>query len=296
MKKTLLFLMIFASVITYQAMGQCGKISLIGEFNGWAGDHWMDRNPENPALFTTILSLDSSDNDYGLKNIVEMKFRQNADWTVNWGAETFPTGTGTQGGPNIPVVLDDTLSTKTTDYYVTFNCETGEYSFTNVCGSISIIGELNDWASDVWMTRDMMNLNMWSAIISLDTSSNQYGALDTIEMKFRESANWTVNWGGSTFPSGTGTQDGPNIKVPIDTSNAGGLTTDYLVTFNCSTGEYNFQPTNGPISLIGEFNGWAGDLFMTRMASNPNMWTAVLPLDTSSDGYGNVDIIEVKFL
>lgn len=295
MKKTLLFLMIFASLISYEAIGQCGRVSLIGEFNGWAGDHWMDRNPENPALFSTILSLDTSDNDYGLKNIVEMKFRQNADWTVNWGAETFPSGTGTQGGPNIPVILDDTLTTKTTDYYVTFNCETGEYNFTSVCGNISIIGELTDWASDVWMTRDMLNMNMWSTIISLDTSSNMYGAIDTIELKFRESANWTINWGSNTFPSGTGTQDGPNIKVPIDTSSTGGLTTDYLVTFNCTTGEYNFQPTKGPISLIGEFNGWAGDLFMTRMANDPNLWTAVLPLDTSKDAYGDVSIIEVKF-
>jgi hypothetical protein len=295
MKKTLLFLMIFASMISIEVMGQCGRVSLIGEFNGWNGDHFMDRNPENPALFSTVLSLDTSSNLDGPKSIINMKFREDGGWTVNWGNNTFPSGTGTQDGPNIPVPLDDTTSNKTTDYFVTFNCETGEYNFQSVCGKIGMIGEFTDWASDLFMTRDAADPNMWKVIISLDTASNQYGALDTIEMKFRESANWTVNWGNNTFPSGTGTQDGPNIKVPIDTSAAGGITTDYVVTFNCATGDYNFMATNGPVSLIGEFTGWAGDLFMTRMASDPNMWTAVLPLDTSSDAYGATDTIEIKF-
>jgi hypothetical protein len=298
MKKNLLFLMLFASVISYQSMGQsCGRVSLIGEFNKWAGDLYMDRNPENPALFTAIITLDTSSNVPGpgaTKDTSFMKFRENGAWDVNWGSNTFPNGIGTPSGPNIPVPID-TNGTTTTSYYVTFNCSTGAYTFTSVCGTISLIGEFNNWAGDLNMKRDAVNLDLWTTIISLDTSSNQYGAIDTIELKFRESGNWAVSWGNTTFPSGIGTLGGPNIKVPIDTTAAGGKTTDYLVTFNCSTGEYNFEATHGPVSLIGEFNNWAGDLFMNRLASNPDMWEVVIALDTSSNGYGPTDTIELKF-
>ncbi|MCI1189407.1 T9SS type A sorting domain-containing protein [Hymenobacter sp. DH14] len=53
----------------------------------------------------------------------EAKFRANNDWTVSWGANTFPTGTGsTQNGPNIPVTAGR--------YLIKFNDQTGVYSFT----------------------------------------------------------------------------------------------------------------------------------------------------------------------
>ena len=190
------------------AMSQCGQVSLIGEFNNWAGDLNMDRNPENPALFTAFISLDTTSNFEGAVGIIWMKFRENGEWTVNWGSNTFPSGTGTPGGPNIPVPID-TVSDATTDYFVTFNCETGEYNFESVCGSIGLIGEFTDWASDLSITRDPNDFSMWTAILSLDTSSNQYGALDTIEIKFRESARWATNWGANSFPSGVGTQMDP---------------------------------------------------------------------------------------
>jgi hypothetical protein len=295
MKKTLLFLMIFASFLSIEVMGQCGRVSLIGEFNGWNGDHWMDRNPENPALFTTVISLDTNSNQNGPDEFIAMKFREDGAWTVNWGSDTFPTGTGTQNGPDIPVPLTDTTTAAFTDYFVTFNCETGEYSFTLTCGKVALIGEFNGWSADFWMNRDAANPDIWSVVLPLDTNMDVSGALDTLEIKFRENANWAVNWGSTTFPSGTGVQNGPNIKVPVDTTHAAGSTTDYLVTFNCATGEYNFQYVNGAISMIGEFNGWNGDLWMTRMTSNPNLWTVVLELDTSSDGYAPTDTIGMKF-
>jgi hypothetical protein len=301
MKKTLLFLIVFASVISYEAIGQtCGRIGLIGEFNDWNGDLFLDRNPENPALFSTIITLDTSSNAAGpgTKDTVFMKFRENAGWDVNWGAYSFPTGIGTQNGSNIPVLID-TVNAATTSYYVTFNCETGAYSFTSVCGKISMIGEMTDWGSDLWMTRDAVNMDLWTMILGLDTASNTGGstALDTIEMKFRESGGWATNWGGPTFPSGTGVQNGPNIKVPIDTVGGAGKSTFYKVTFNCSTGEYNFESTQGPVSLIGEFNDWNADLFMNRLASNPDMWEVAISLDTSSNaaGINAIDTIELKF-
>jgi starch-binding outer membrane protein SusE/F len=51
-------------------------------------------------------------------------------------------------------------------------------------------------------------------------------------IKFRADHAWTVNWGSASFPSGTGTQNGANILCIAGT---------YDVTFNSTTGEYNFS-------------------------------------------------------
>lgn len=51
------------------------------------------------------------------------KFRQDNAWAINWGSNAFPAGTGTQNGPNIPVIAGT--------YNVTFNRTTGAYNFAN---------------------------------------------------------------------------------------------------------------------------------------------------------------------
>jgi hypothetical protein len=275
MKKTLLFLIIMTSFISVEVMGQCGRVSLIGEFNGWAGDHFMTRNPEQPELFTAFLSVDATD-DGDLNGTVEMKFRENADWAVNWGAADFPAGTGTLNGPNVPVPFGS--------YMITFNCSTGAYNFVATCGEIGMIGEFNGWAGDQWMTRSTVSPDEWTGIVNFTTASDGDGDGD-VEMKFRENADWVLNWGAADFPSGIGTLNGANIPVPIGS---------YLVTFNCATGAYNFAATCGEISMIGEFNGWAGDAWMVRNMASPNDWTIVLSLNAGSDSDADGDV-EMKF-
>lgn len=276
MKKSLLFLLFFALFVSYQTMGQtCGRISLIGEFNGWADDYWMTRNPEAPDQFTTIITLTTAD-DPNADGVVEMKFRANADWATNWGAADFPTGTATQNGPNIPVPLGS--------YKVDFNCATGVYTFTATCGEISMIGEFNTWSGDEYMTRDPNSPDNWTGVV-IFTAASDPNSDGIVEMKFRQNADWTVNWGAADFPSGIGTQNGPNIPVPIGT---------YVVTFNCATGAYSFTTTCGNISIIGEFNGWTDDTWMIRGTVDPNSWTVLLTLTTAMDA--NADgIIELKF-
>ncbi len=279
MKKALLFTILFASFISFEAMSQCGRVSLIGEFNGWAGDVFMTRNPETPASFTAFITLtEADDTSEPPDGIIELKFRENADWTVNWGAADFPSGIGVLNGANIPVPLGN--------YYVTFDCETGAYNFITTCGTISAIGEFNGWAADYPMYRDALNVDQWTTTISFkeadDTSDPPDGI---IEMKFRQNADWGVNWGAADFPSGIGVQDGANIPVPLG---------NYKITFNCSTGEYNFTSTCGDISIIGEFNGWAGDVAMMRMDDNPDQWHVLLTLLPSQDGNAD-NIIELKF-
>ncbi len=267
--------MILASFITTEVMGQCGRVGLIGEFNGWAADYWMVRNPEQPELFTVILSVGAGD-DGNADGIIEMKFRANSDWATNWGGADFPSGTATPDGPNIPVPYGN--------YLVSFNCSTGSYSFQATCGEIGMIGEFNGWAADEWMTRSAMDPNVWSAIV-IFTAGSDGNSDGIVELKFRQNSDWGVNWGGADFPSGTATQDGPNVPVPVGS---------YKVEFNCSTGAYNFTSTCGNIGLIGEFNGWAEDYWMTRNMASPNEWSVILTLDASADG--NADgIVEMKF-
>ncbi|WP_162126496.1 T9SS type A sorting domain-containing protein [Flavobacterium phycosphaerae] len=59
-------------------------------------------------------------------------------------------------------------------------------------------------------------------------------------IKFRADHAWTVNWGSSAFPSGTGVQNGDNIQCIAGT---------YDVTFNSTTGEYNFSG-GAPIPVV----------------------------------------------
>lgn len=112
----------------------CGNISLIGEFNEWNGDLPMRRNAINDSLWTAVLKITILDDlSSPTDSIIEVKFREDADWAVSWGTTSFPSGYGTnQNGLNIPVPLDD--AGDTTIYFVTFNCKTGYYFFENLTG------------------------------------------------------------------------------------------------------------------------------------------------------------------
>ena len=109
------------------------QIGLVGEFNGWGAepDHLMSPVLGFPNLWSTIITFDASDNLYDEPGdnqiIIETKFRRNGLWFANWGDISFPFGFGYQDGPNILVTLGENESPVT--YYVTFDSNTGEYSF-----------------------------------------------------------------------------------------------------------------------------------------------------------------------
>jgi len=114
----------------------CNAIGLMGKFNGGTDDLPMTRTLYNPYLWMLSVKFTIEDDlTEPADSIVEVKFRDNASWTVNWGSTDFPTGNGYQDGPYIPVPLCDYQDT--TYYCIQFNCLTGEYSFeelTGLCG------------------------------------------------------------------------------------------------------------------------------------------------------------------
>lgn len=268
-------MVLMGSLVSFNAMSQCGQVSLIGEMTEWADDIMMDRDLNNPDLFTVIITVDTT-MDGDASGFVDMKFRANQDWGTNWGSDEFPTGTAVPDGANIPVPYGT--------YTVSFNCATGEYVYFATCGDISLIGEMTSWTDDIMMMRVPGNPDLFVQIITVDTTMDSDGS-GFVDMKFRANHDWGTNWGDTTFPTGVGLPGGPNIPVPYGT---------WAVSFNCATGEYEYTSTCNDIGLIGEFNGWADDYWMSRNHTNPDEWSVILTLTADMDDDGD-GIIQLKF-
>lgn len=247
MKKLLLFLFIilFSGIYGFSQITTVGLIGS-GTPNGWDSDIDMTRSTTDTAIWTLDVALVKG----------EVKFRANNDWAINWGAVDFPKGTGTQGGPNIPVFAGQ--------YHIIFNSVTGEYDL-QVESPIGLIGSASagNWDYDT---------NMYK-----DTSAHGYFLVTNLkvgEVKFRKNDGWDRNWGSNTFPTGIAVQNGPNIPI----AKAG----KYVITFDTLSGAYNFveKVDFEFIGLIGDATpgGWDTDTDLTKDGNNPDIWKADIQL------------------
>jgi 1,4-alpha-glucan branching enzyme len=90
-------------------------------------------------------------------------------------------------------------------------------------------------------------------------------------IKFRANDSWDVNWGGTSFPSGSGSRNGADIQVPV--------TSYYTITFNDVTGAYNFESLNPPVystvGIIGDATptGWGTSTAMQQSSTDAHSWT-----------------------
>lgn len=191
----------------------------------------------------TDVVMSTTDNvNYTLSNFTFSngfaKFRLNANWSTNWGANAFPSGTGTNGGSNIPVIAGI--------YNVSFNRTTGAYSFTPaVTGfdAISISGTAGPGlnADTAMLTVDGVNYTLNDCALTAGT------------LIFRKNNSSAVTWGSASFPSGTATQGGAAMVVTPGT---------YDIKFNKTTGVYSFEFAK--IGMIGSATagGWSTDTLM----------------------------------
>ncbi|HNP32388.1 MAG TPA: T9SS type A sorting domain-containing protein [Flavobacterium sp.] len=142
-------------------------------------------------------------------------FRENDTTTNVWGSTSFPSGTAVLGGPSIQVTGGE--------WFVTFNRNTGAYSFTypsvGILGSATSVG----WGEDI----DMVTTNGFNYTLANLTLTDGV-------FKFRKDNSWDINWGATTFPQGTGTQNGPDIPAVAGT---------YNVDFERTSGNYAFTNT-----------------------------------------------------
>lgn len=277
MKKTYFLSFLLALAFGLNAFSQPGQLGLVGTINGWAApDHKLTRDLSDPFRFTTIITIDAADTNAG--GIVEVKFRVNEDWAVNYGGAAFPAGTGTVNGVNIDSIDPGTYFV---EVIISADEATADYTFTETCGSIGLVGTLTGWGGnpDIALTRSAVNPNDWSGVANLDSTGT-----GPIQVKFRENSDWATNWGGPTFPAGVGVQDGPNL----DSIEPG----TYQIAFNCESGAYEFTSTCGEIGIVGTLTGWGGspDIALSRSASDPNVWSGVANLDSTGTG-----AIQIKF-
>lgn len=201
------------SAVLLSASTQAQVIGMIGDFTSWSSD----------VVMTTSDNVNWTVTNQTFLITGGVKFRQDADWAVNWGSLGFPTGTGLQGGDNIPVPAGT--------YDVTFNSSTGDYTFTAVATGFEEIGFFGGFntfgANEPMVTAD----------------GTQYAKLDfhftAPDVKFRNTTTAAV-YGGTAFPNGTAVLNGGNIPLTAGFYNVG---------FDKSTLGYAFQQV--PVGIIG---------------------------------------------
>jgi hypothetical protein len=168
-----------------------------------------------------------------------MRFRQDDMWCNNWGGDSFPDGIAYLYGPNIPIINGS-------NYDITFNLQTGEYSFVCVDNCHPYLGIIGSAVPPDYGYGPDVNMSTNDGILYHLLNQTYING----EAKFRQDDDWVFNWGGATFPSGTAILDGPPIPVV-----SGG----YDLTFNLQTGEYNF--TFPGVGILGtSLIGWDDDI------------------------------------
>lgn len=251
MKLRLLFSLLFGALLS---TGFSQSIGVIGNATptGWNSDTDMVQDVDSAHLWTLEIALLDS----------MIKFRQDDSWDINWGNDDYPVGYGEQGGPDIPVPVAG-------NYKISFNSQNGLY-YLELPSEIGILGSASPlgWNQDVNLLQDEADTNLYSVTLRLGAGA----------VKFRANDDWAVNWGSMDFPTGTGTLNGADIPVAA----AG----KYIITFNKSTGAYNFEEIAEftTIGIIGDATpgGWDADTDLTRDAGNPDLWRTTLVLNNGS--------------
>lgn len=229
----------FEEILAFGSIGIIGS----GTPGGWATETALTKDSGNPDLWKTNITLIDG----------EAKFRANDAWTISWGDTLFPSGIGILGGPNIPVAAGE--------YLVTFNTATFEYNFLPIViyQTVGIIGNATPggWNDDTDMEQDANDPSLWKVRLILTDG----------EAKFRADNDWPVNWGAGDFPTGIATFDGANIPIPAG---------EYKITFNSTTGVYNFELLiiYSTVGIIGTAtpDGWNSDVDMTKDLLDESFW------------------------
>lgn len=252
----------FQELIDFKSIGIIGSATA----GGWDNETALTRDGGNADVWKGTVNIKEG----------EFKFRADSAWTISWGGGTFPSDTASLTGGNIAVTAD-----QAGDYLVTFNTKSLIYNFLKIedFESIGIIGDATPggWDNETKMIQDANDKSIWRLRVDLVAG----------EAKFRANNDWVFNWGSADFPSGTGVQDGANIPV---------VAGDYKITFNSTTGEYNFEAVveYDKISLVGNagpFGDWPGDddsrdTYLNKNPNDANHWTlaSVTLKDTPVDG------------
>jgi|APTNR8051073442_1049403.scaffolds.fasta_scaffold00003_178 hypothetical protein len=144
------------------------------------------------------------------------------------------------------------------------------------CGDFCTIGIIGSatpggWSTDVdFRLSDptKVDKHSWTVTVYLTTGG---------EVKFRSADDWPDNWGGNSFPTGTGVYGGGNIALGAAASGY------YKVDFNDVTLAYTFTAVTGSYPTVGIIGsatpgGWDNDTDLTQDGSDPHVWTGTFTL------------------
>ncbi|MPT33237.1 MAG: SusF/SusE family outer membrane protein, partial [Chryseobacterium sp.] len=148
-------------------------------------------------------------------------------WDLQYGLGT-ASGTGgsldTSGGSgNISIASDGyyKLEISTTNLSYTLTKLSDPATTYN---NVSIIGNGNDWNTDIQLTKSSFDPHVWTKTLNISSG----------EIKFRANNAWDVSWGSDSEFFGTATIGGANIPVTDEWN--------YNVYFNDFTGAYSIIP------------------------------------------------------
>ncbi len=251
--------------LPYPEHTQASTWSVIGALSNyeinWDGDLPMTTNGQTFVAQNIKIKKDD-----------QFKFRKDAGWDTNFGApgdvEPFVVNLGSEsaaaaGGKNLAVPADGIYDLILDPEGQTFTVV--ETLGGGVSGKVGgdepepepayqgwgIIGDFNGWGGDVAMTEADGVWTGYFTNITKDDGSNG-------GFKLRKDADWAESAGGVFSALGVAfdavTKDGPNIEVPAGF---------YQVVYD--TNNQKITVSEGDVwSLIGEFNGWNGDVDMVQ--------------------------------
>jgi hypothetical protein len=206
--------------------------------------------------------------DVDIAAATAFKFRLDADWGMNWGGELAALSAG---GGDIPIeagkyriYLNLGQASKVTgaasaeDYGKSIEPDQPVEPATPPSG-YGLVGDMNSWGDN--------GEGGWSDIMMSEASGVYTGYLtmsaDAQKFKIRKDGDWTESWGiaeGGSLTLGTAfdaVSGGSDIIVPL----AG----FYKVVFDSNNSKITVFGGDDAVvwSVIGGFNGWAGDVDMT---------------------------------
>ena len=232
--KLLLFIVLIFNAFTINA--QVNSVAIVGDAaGGWPDPGTIDvhqmTSTDNENWSITQLTLTGGG----------IKFRANNDWTISWGASTFPSGTGVNYEQNI-FCFSGT-------YDVTFNSITGVFNFIGgpAIPIVKLVGTaVYNPQGIILTTTDLTNFNVPN--IQLGTGTAQFEVDGVLK-------------GNLDFPDGVASSNSDLIPV------LGNLYTS--VTFNTNSNAYNFitPPIYNTIDLV-KFNNNTSQVNVTQMATD----------------------------
>ncbi len=220
--------------------------------NGWDGPDMPMWKTDTDGVLVAYATLTDG----------EIKFRENNDWSNNFG-DNGADGTIEQGGANIGVTAGS--------YKITLDFNTNSYTIEDF--SLGLVGSATE---NGWDGPDM--------IMEYDQYSDVFRGIVTLkegQIKFRLNNDWGTNW-GDTGVDGTLDAGGDNIDVTA------GI---YIVTADLNKLEYTLEEIQHVWGLVGSGapNGWDGpDAEFSRDWSQPFSDIWILENVAVTDG-------EVKF-